>query len=398
MAPQVYNLAQTPITSHAFSADRSQLAVSLNSNDAQIFSRKGAEWIPTETLSEHDKMITAIDWAPKSNRIVTSSQDRNAYVWQEQPDPETGKLVWKPTLVLLRINRAATDVKWSPYEDKFAVSSGARAIAICSFDAENNWWVSKLLKKPIRSTVLSVDWHPNNVLLAAGSADMKARVFSAYIKEVDDKPAPTVWGSKLPFNTVCGVYSSPAGGWVHTVGFSLSGDVLAFASHDSSISIIYPAGPTAHNIRMPTLPLVSLTWTSEDTIIAAGHDCRPLVFSGSEAGWREAGTLDDVNSSKSAEPRAGFGGSPVVGRLKTGAFATFRDADTRGHLSSPSSPITDTKFSTIHQNTITNVRAYEQRGNVVTKVSTSGVDGLLVIWDVNDVTALSSRLGSTHLR
>ena len=150
-------------------------------------------------------MITAIDWAPKSNRIVTSSQDRNAYVWQEQPDPETGNLVWKPTLVLLRINRAATDVKWSPHEDKFAVSSGARyatlqlkkfilrlkfvfsAIAICSFDAENNWWVSKLLKKPIRSTVLSVDWHPNNVLLAAGSADMKARVFSAYIKEVDDK-------------------------------------------------------------------------------------------------------------------------------------------------------------------------------------------------------------------
>jgi actin related protein 2/3 complex, subunit 1A/1B len=66
-------------------------------------------------------------------------------------------------------------------------SSFLRAIAICSFDPENNWWVSKLLKKPIRSTVLSVDWHPNNVLLAAGSADMKARVFSAYIKEVDEK-------------------------------------------------------------------------------------------------------------------------------------------------------------------------------------------------------------------
>jgi WD40 repeat protein len=61
------------------------------------------------------------------------------------------------------------------------------AIAICSFDPENDWWVSRLLKKPIRSTVLSVDWHPNNVLLAAGSADMKARVFSAYIKDVDKK-------------------------------------------------------------------------------------------------------------------------------------------------------------------------------------------------------------------
>ena len=30
----------------------SELAVSLNSNNAQIFTREGAEWIPTEILSE----------------------------------------------------------------------------------------------------------------------------------------------------------------------------------------------------------------------------------------------------------------------------------------------------------------------------------------------------------
>jgi hypothetical protein len=68
-----------------------------------------------------------------------------------------------------------------------APDSIQRAIAICSFDPDNNWWVAKQLKKPIRSTVLSVDWHPNNVLLAAGSVDMKARVFSAYIKDVDKR-------------------------------------------------------------------------------------------------------------------------------------------------------------------------------------------------------------------
>ena len=62
-----------------------------------------------------------------------------------------------------------------------------RAITVCSFDTENDWWVSRLSKKPIRSTVLLVDWHPNNVLLAAGSADMKARVLSAFIKDVDKR-------------------------------------------------------------------------------------------------------------------------------------------------------------------------------------------------------------------
>ena len=78
--------------------------------------------------NQHDKQITSIDWAPNSNRIVTSAQDRNAYVWQQTPDAQTGQLIWKPTLVLLRINRAATYVKWSPNEDKFAVASGARYV------------------------------------------------------------------------------------------------------------------------------------------------------------------------------------------------------------------------------------------------------------------------------
>lgn len=40
---------------------------------------------------------------------LTILQDRNAYVWTID---DKGK--WKPTLVLLRICRAATCVKWSP--------------------------------------------------------------------------------------------------------------------------------------------------------------------------------------------------------------------------------------------------------------------------------------------
>ena len=78
-------------------------------------------------------------------------------------------------LVLLRLNRAATCVRWSPLEDKFAVGSGAKCISICYFEEENDWWVSKHIKKGIKSTVLSIDWHPNNVLLAAGSSDNKVR-------------------------------------------------------------------------------------------------------------------------------------------------------------------------------------------------------------------------------
>jgi len=75
-------------------------------------------------------------------------QDRNAYVWTLQADKK-----WKPTLVVLRLNRAATCVRWSPKEDKFAVGSGARMVSVCYFEQDNDWWISKQIKKPIRSTV-----------------------------------------------------------------------------------------------------------------------------------------------------------------------------------------------------------------------------------------------------
>lgn len=132
--------------------------------------------------------MTSIDWAPRTNRIVTCSQDRNAYVWNYLPDPTApGTSSWQPTLVLLRLNRSATFVRWSPNEEKFAVASGARTIAVCQFDEESDWWVAKHIKKPLRTTVLSLAWHPNSVLLASGSADGVARVFSAFMKGVDSK-------------------------------------------------------------------------------------------------------------------------------------------------------------------------------------------------------------------
>ena len=56
---------------------------------------------------------------------------------------------WRHTLVLLRINRAATCVRWSPKENKFAVGSGDRLISICYFEAENDWWVSKHIKASV---------------------------------------------------------------------------------------------------------------------------------------------------------------------------------------------------------------------------------------------------------
>ena len=48
----------------------------------------------------------------------------------------------------------------------FLTTTGANCICICFYEAENDWWLAKHVKKNIKSTVTCLDWHPNNNLLA----------------------------------------------------------------------------------------------------------------------------------------------------------------------------------------------------------------------------------------
>ena len=358
-SPEVHHLFHKPIADHSFSSDRQTLAVAKD-NTVELYTKTGSKFTLQDELKGHDKTVTSVDIAPKSGMIVTCSQDRNAYVWEPSP---TG---WKPTLVLLRINRAATFVRWSPSERKFAGGSGARFFAFFYFVEQHDWWVSKHLKKPIRSTITTLAWHPNSVLLAAGSTDSHARVFSGFIKNIDERPEASVWGERLPFNTVCGEFLNDSAGWVHAVSFSPSGDALAFAAHDSSITVVYPSGPEQPpramlSISTQTLPFTSLIWNGEAEIIAAGYDCEPYRFRGNEQGWELVGSVETKREN----------GAAVA---EESARNLFRQMDLRGKAKD------DTQLQTTHQNTISTVRIYSGSAAGVKQFSTSGVDGRVVIW------------------
>ncbi|KAG8406254.1 ARP2/3 actin-organizing complex subunit Sop2 [Metarhizium acridum] len=239
-----------------------------------------ARWLWPETrmsscTAEWENAFKLKDELKGHDKTVTS--DRNALVWEPSP---TG---YKPTLVLLRISRAATFVRWSPSENQVRpLGSGDRGPRhLLLFEEENDWWVSKHLKKPIRSTITSVAWHPKLALS----------------KGFDAKPEPSVWGERLPFNTVCGEFLNNSAGWVHSVAFSPSGDSLAFAAHDSSVTVVYPSGPEQPprailTVSTQLLPFKSLIWKNEDEIIAAGYDCEAFRFKGGESGWQLAGPVE----------------------------------------------------------------------------------------------------------
>ncbi|CAG5898543.1 unnamed protein product [Menidia menidia] len=351
----LHSFGLEPLSCHAWNKDRTQLAVSPNNNVVNVYEKNGKEWVKIHELSEHSGRITGIDWAPESNRIVTCAADRNAYVWTLKDG------VWKPTLVLVRINRAATCVKWSPLENKFALGSGARLISV---------WLSKHIKKPVKSTVLSLDWHPNNILLAAGSADFHCRIFSAYIKDIEDRPGPTAWGAKMPFGEVM-LEHKDCGGWVHDVSFSPSGEQLGWVAHNSSVTVADAAqGKQVTQLTTDRLPLLSVIFVSSTEIVAAvietlsGHDCCPYQFT-----YKGPGALEFVK--KLDIPKQTSKGS-------MSAMQHFRNLDKRATEEDSN------ELGTLHQNSITQLCIVSGERAKVEKYSSVGLDGAMVIWTFKD--------------
>eukprot|EP00088_Acartia_fossae_P014439 TRINITY_DN1772_c0_g1_i2.p1 TRINITY_DN1772_c0_g1~~TRINITY_DN1772_c0_g1_i2.p1 ORF type:complete len:379 (+),score=104.26 TRINITY_DN1772_c0_g1_i2:191-1327(+) len=352
-----------PIQCHAWSSDRQTIAVSHNDKLVELYKQQpGGSWNQTDILDQHDLRVNDIDWAPNTNRIVTCSADRNAYVWVQGAD---GK--WKHTLVLLRINRAATCVRWSPQENKFAVGSGARIISICYLDEEKDWWVAKHIRKPLRSTITTVDWHPNNILLAAGCTDFKVRVFSTYIKEIEPKPSATEWGAKMPFANLMAEFSnSPTGGgWIHAVAFNEEGTRLAWVGHDSSIAVAdAPSGMVMMKLKTNLLPFLSLLWIGPNRLLAAGHDCVPVLFHVDSAGKVSQG------------PKLEEGGNVVEATAAASAKNMFKNKDRLGQ------ELVDSRLGTTHQNQINSMRILEGNKVEARRVSTTAGDGALVIWNL----------------
>ena len=72
-APEVHHLFHHPIADHSFSADRQTLAVARDIN-VELYHRSGNKYTLQDELKGHDKIVTSVDIARSTGRIVTCSQ------------------------------------------------------------------------------------------------------------------------------------------------------------------------------------------------------------------------------------------------------------------------------------------------------------------------------------
>ncbi|KAL0594201.1 Actin-related protein 2/3 complex subunit 1A [Plecturocebus cupreus] len=298
---------------------------------------------PTRFLSYENTKNNVLTGLPERH-IVTCGTDDNGYVWSQEDG------AWKPTLVILRINRAAAFVNGSPLEDKFAVGGGARLV--CFFESENDWGVSKHVRKPIRSTVLRLAWRRHNMTLAAGPWDFRCRVFSACIKEVDEKPTSTPRAARCLLGSSCQILIAvslwePPGPGRPRQHFSV-------ADASKCVQVL--------TLKMEFLPLLRVSFVSEVSVVAAGHDCCPVLFN-----YNDLSCL--IFISKLDIPKQGiqWNVSPVEG---------FRSMDRRATTEG-----CNMALETLHQKSITQVSVYEVDKQDFCKFCTAVLDRRMTLWD-----------------
>jgi actin related protein 2/3 complex subunit 1A/1B len=365
MGPAVQPPIAQSLSFHAYSPDQKFIAVSKNDAQVVIYETGGKPemkgWQEVQTLGEHSEYISAIDWAPSTNLIVTAAHDRNAYVWKQ----EGGS--WKPTLVILRINRAATGVRWSPNGTKFAVSSGSRCVPVCHFEEAGNWWISKMIKKH-KSTVSCLAWAPNNKLLVTGSTDFKCRLFSAYIDGVDDAGADELSSKFSKWNEFgeCLAEFDEARAWINAVAWSPDSLSVTFAGHGSTVHVADLSGgaPSVSTTYHKELPFNNLEYVDNNTLVASGFDNNPTIFKINGGKAEIAGKLDPEKPVAAAKATSSRGA----------AFSKFSNADSKGGKFGAKEEVNEPL--TIHKNLIVDMRLLPNG-----KISTSSIDGRVYIWD-----------------
>ena len=355
------------ISCHAFNKDRSLCALCPNNNSIEIYKTNGAtdakKWTKVDTLNEHSGLVSDLDWNPDTNQILSCGHDRNAYVWNLIGTE------WKPTLCVLRINRAAITAKWSPSGKKFAVTSGSKTIPVCHYEKASDWWVSRIVKKH-KSTIVDCAWSPNSRFLITASTDFKARIIAVHDEKLDSKDSQydNIFGEQqYQFGETLVEYED-AKGWVNCVAWSPNGNRVVFFGHGSTAHFVDLSQDkyAVQTVFSNNLPMLQCTFIDDNTVVAAGFDNNPAIYVFKNGEWQFKEFFQKESDAKaSAAPAAS---------ATSAAFARFQAADSQG-----------TKFGeakkaasfTTHQAQINSLK-FDKKGTVFT---TSGIDGRVETWD-----------------
>eukprot|EP00758_Cryptobia_borreli_P008148 Tbor_TRINITY_DN5362_c5_g1::TRINITY_DN5362_c5_g1_i1::g.5045::m.5045/K05757/ARPC1A_B; actin related protein 2/3 complex, subunit 1A/1B len=397
------SLFEAGVVGLTFSPDYTRCALSPNSHliyiyDTEKNSSNLTKWTHIHTLDQHMQAVSGIKWHPTENKILSCSQDRTAFVWVKEDyaagvstSTETSvhkisaKETWVPQLVALdaAVKRGLMCCAWSKGGLKIYIGSAASNIAVGAYQVSDGWWGCRTI--PCHdSTVCSINPHPtNDTLVATGSTDGTVAVIATTLNFEKNN------GEKR--GTILSRVQIPSACWVYDVAWSPSGDTIAVATHDSRIHILGSSGESGTSgkdiklitsVTMKLLPMRSLVFVGENSIVCGGFDFMPILVEGSGEKWGITGKF--TIPTKGGVAAGGGSGAIQSQAALARAQLQFDDgADKSGHFGGQAIKIIPTK----HKNNITSIVPIKSPQHKMGDYSSSEVafvssamDGMIVYW------------------
>lgn len=150
--------------------DGSLLAVSPGTKEIWIYKVNGSQnvkdWERIAVLKEHFDIITALDWHPTTDLLLSASVDRGVYVWK----PKANSNEFEPQIGMIKEKIANICSQWNHRGDKYVVGSSSGFIYVGFYNPNNNFWVAyPVNKKPSHKatvTAASFDRHTGRVVVS----------------------------------------------------------------------------------------------------------------------------------------------------------------------------------------------------------------------------------------
>lgn len=335
------------IACHSWNSDKTQVAIATNSNLIEIYQVRGESWEKKHTLKEHHQQVSAVDWHPITNRIISASHDRSVFVW----DLTT---VWKPALVSFYQTRGVLDVSWSDKGDKFVAGTGSKNIGIGFWDENLSMWNTRRIKC-FASSVTSTRFDATGLVIAAGSTDGTCKVISTFLENVDLSPVAGLRFSGVrSFGDVMYVIETKA--WINSVCWTVDANWIAVAAHDNKVH--FSNFVNDQRVEVAGKPILSLCFVSDNKLVGGSFDYRVYEFTRSGETWSGA---KEIQGGAGEEEKSG---NSVQNRVKMFAkgFDGKKDRET---------------MATKHKNTVSCIRKVDNG-----RFSTSDITGSLHMWRI----------------